>query len=71
MSACEGLKHFRKDAKEALMWEWLQLDKLDVYYGVFEAFLTPIEHRRALCLVQLIKCTAGLQLGCHTIDCSM
>lgn len=55
MSARQGLKHFGKDAEEALMREWLQLDKLEVYYRVFAASLTPLKCIRALRLVQLIK----------------
>jgi hypothetical protein len=55
MTAREGLKRFGKDAEIALMREWQQLDKLEVYYGVFASSLTPLERRRALRLVQLIK----------------
>ena len=43
MTAREGLKRFGKDAEEALMQEWKQLDKLEVYYGVFASSLTPVE----------------------------
>jgi hypothetical protein len=55
MTAKEGLKRFGKDAEEALMREWKQLDLLEVYYGVFAASLTAQERSRALRLVQLIK----------------
>jgi hypothetical protein len=37
------------------MREWKQLDKLEVYYGVFASSLTPVKRRRALWLIQLIN----------------
>lgn len=55
ITAKEGLRRFGKDAEEALMREWLQLDKLEVYYGVFASSLTHHERRQALRLIQLIK----------------
>jgi hypothetical protein len=55
MTAKEGLKRFGKDAEDALLVEWKQLDNLKVYSGVHWNDLTPEERSRALRLVQLLK----------------
>jgi hypothetical protein len=55
MTAKEGLKRFGKDAEDALLAEWKQLDNLNVYSGVHWNDLTPEERSRALRLVQLLK----------------
>jgi ABC-type transport system involved in cytochrome bd biosynthesis, ATPase and permease components len=55
MTAKEGLKRFGKDAEDALLIEWKQLDRLKVYSGVHWNDLTPEERSRALRLVQLLK----------------
>ena len=55
MSAREGLRRFGERAANALITEWLQLDRLDVFEGVKFASITPENRKKALRLVQLIK----------------
>lgn len=62
MTAKEGLKCFGKDAEDALLIKWKQLDQLKVYSRVHWNDLTPEEQSWcALHLVQLIKLK---QCGC-------
>ena len=55
MSAREGLKRFGERAANALIDEWVQLDKLGVFEGAYFHLLTPEQRKEALRLVQLIK----------------
>jgi len=55
MSAREGLKRFGKDAADALIKEWKQLDDLNVFDGKHFHDLSSEDKKKALRLVQLIK----------------
>ena len=55
MSAREGLKRFGERAANALIDEWVQLDRLEVFEGANFYDVTPEHRKKALRLVQLIK----------------
>ena len=55
MSAREGLRRFGKLAADALIAEWIQLDRLNVFEGAFFSGVSREFRRKALRLVQLIK----------------
>ena len=55
MSAREGLQRFGERAANVLIAEWIQVDHLNLFEGVYFSKLSKLQRQRTLCLVQLIK----------------